>query len=165
MNILHLLLCFVVTAIGVLLLHRYSGKRLRSIELIARSRTPLTIFLYSRLLYWYVFSVMIVAFLLGMYLFSAGGNQTRQIIAYKAAGENNVPTFVVGQLSNIFLPTIFITLFISMIAIGIIGRNVLRLMPEEGKPNEQFTRFRFTFVLMTLSLILPPLAFGALLLL
>jgi hypothetical protein len=165
MNIVHLLLCFLVTAIGVLALHRYSTLRLRSIQLISGSRTALSIFLYARLVYWYIFAVMITAFLLGMYLFSAGGNETRQIIAYKSAGPDNVPTFVVGQLSNVFLPLIFITLFISMISIGLIGRNVLKQMPEDGRPGETFTRFRFTFVLMTLSLILPPLAFGALLLL
>lgn len=129
------------------------------------SRTPLLIFLYSRLIYWYIFAILISAFLIGMYQFSAGGNQTRQIIAYKSFGENNVPTFIVEKLSNIFLPLIFLTLFIAIIALGFIGKAVLKQMPESDKPDVRFTKFRFTFVLMTLSLILPPLAFGALLLL
>jgi hypothetical protein len=121
--------------------------------------------LYARVVYWYIFAILITAFLLGMALFSSDGNQTRQIIAYRSFGKDNVPTIIIEQMSNVFLPLIFVTLFTSMIALAVIGRGVLRQMPTDAKPDERFTRFRFTFVLMALSLVLPPLAFGSLLLL
>lgn len=165
MLILHYLICFLLTAMIVAVAHIYSSRNLRSIVLISSQKTALTVFLYARIVYWYIFAVLISAFLLGMALFSSNGNLTREIIAYKTFGQDNVPTFVIEQMSTVFLPLIFLTLFTAMIALGIVGRGVLRQMPEDERPDERFTRFRFTFVLMALSLVLPPLAFGSLLLL
>lgn len=163
--ILQYIVCFLITAILVGIIHRYSSRNLRSILLIATQRTVLSIFLYARFIYWYIFAILISAFLLGMALFSSNGNATRDIIAYKSFGHDNVPTFVIEKMSAAFIPLIFITLFTALIALAIVGRGVLKQMPQDERPDERFTRFRFTFVLMALSLVLPPLAFGSLLLL
>ncbi|MBS1903155.1 MAG: hypothetical protein JSS75_05570 [Bacteroidetes bacterium] len=165
MQIGHYLICFVLTAALVVAAHVVSAKRLSTIEFLRSQPTTLRVFLYARIIYWYIFAILISAFLLGMSLFSTDGNLTRQIIAYRSFGKDNVPTLVIEQMSTVFLPLIFLTLFTSMIALAVLGRNVLRQMPTDEKPDERFTRFRFTFVLMALSLVLPPLAFGSLLLL
>lgn len=165
MQILHYLICFGFTAALVVAIHQFSSRKLAGIDLIRGQHTALTVFRFARLIYWYIFAILISAFLLGMALFSSNGNLTREIIAYKSFGKDNVPTLVIEQMSTVFLPLIFLTLFTSMIALAIVGRGVLRQMPEEGKPDERFTRFRFSFVVMALSLVLPPLAFGSLLLL
>ncbi len=159
-----LLLCFGVPALLVGLYNRFSYLKLKENLFIQRSPTWFKVFIYSRLIYWYIFAVMITAFLTAMVMFNANGNQTRQIIAYKHAGIENIPAFIIGgQISTIFLPLIFITLFVAMVALGVIGKAVLKQMPEEGRLEERFTRFRFTFVLLSLSLVLPPLLFGSLL--
>ncbi len=165
MSAVYFTLCFGLTALIVAIVHFYSARRLQAISFVHEQQVALRTFLYARIVYWYIFAILITAFLLGMVLFSSDGNQTRQIIAYRSFGKDNVPTIIIEQMSNVFLPLIFATLFTSMIALAIIGRGVLRQMPTDAKPGEQFTRFRFTFVLMALSLVLPPLAFGSLLLL
>ena len=161
----HLVLCFGLPLLLVYAIHRYSFTRLKQIPLTAITQTSLQYFVYSRALYWYIFGVLITAFLLGMFLFSSGGNLTRSLIAFRTYGTDNVPTFIIEKLSNILLPLIFVTLFISIISLGFIGRTVLKQIMENGSLDERFTRFRFTFFLMALSLIIPPHAFGSLLLL
>jgi hypothetical protein len=163
MEIFQIILCFVIPAIIVFFIQRFSMSKLRPNEFILQTPKPFFVFSSARLLYWYIFAVMIMAFLLAMLLYSGNGNETRQMIAYKTT--TGAPVFILEQASVIFLPLIFITLFTAMVALAVIGRSVLKQMPEEGKPTERFTRFRFTFVLMALSLIIPPLAFGSLLLL
>lgn len=163
MDVFYLISCFTIPAIIVYFIQRFSMSKLKGNEFIQQTPKPFFVFSASRLLYWYIFAVMIGAFLLAMALYQGNGNETRQMIAYKTT--TGAPIFILEQASVIFLPLIFITLFTAMIALAIIGRSVLKQMPEEGKPTERFTRFRFTFVLMALSLIIPPLAFGSLLLL
>lgn len=165
MRIDHLALCFGLPLLFVYTINRYSFNKLKQISLTVSSPIPLQFFVYSRVLYWYVFGVLVTAFLLGMSLFSSGGNLTRSLIAFRTYGTDNVPTFIIEKLSNVLLPLIFVTLFISIISLGFIGRNVLKQIMENGSLDERFTRFRFTFFLMALSLIIPPLAFGSLLLL
>ena len=165
MRIDHLALCFGLPLLFVFPIHRTSFSRLKQISLTASSQIPLQFFVYSRVLYWYIFGVLTSAFLLGMFLFSSGGNLTRSLIAFRTYGTDNVPTFIIGKLSNVLLPLIFMSLFISIISLGFIGRKVLKQIMDKGSIDERFTRFRFTFFLMALSLIIPPLAFGSLLLL
>jgi hypothetical protein len=124
----------------------------------------LTTFLISRLIYWIGFGILTAAFLLAIVQFGVNGQQTREMIAKSVQTPDGAANFLLSELSNYFLPIIFISLFIAVLALGIIGRKVVKMLPEEGKPGEEFTKFRFTFVLMALSLVFPPLAFGSLLL-
>ncbi len=165
MRIDHLALCFVVPLLLVFTINRYSFNRLKKISLAASSHILLQTFVYSRALYWYFFGVLISAFFLGMFLFSSGGNLTRSLIAFRTYGIDNVPTFIIEKLSTFLLPMIFITLFTSIASLGFLGQKVLKQIMKKGSLDERFTRFRFTFFMMALSLIIPPLAFGSLLLL
>ena len=164
MQILQIVICFGLPSLLIYFIQRVSMSKLKANPFITESPRAFSVFSSARLLYWLIFGFMITAFLLAMILYGGDGNETRQMIAYKSHSAD-IPTFVLEQATVIFLPLIFITLFTAMIALAVIGRSVLKQMPEEGKPGEVFTRFRFTFVLMALSLIIPPLAFGSLLLL
>jgi hypothetical protein len=124
----------------------------------------LTIFLISRLIYWIGFGILIAAFLLAVIQSGSGGEQTRGLIARAVATGDGTAKFILSDLSNYLLPLIFASLFVAVIALGMIGRKVVILLPEDGKPGIEFSRFRFTFVIMALSLIFPPLLFGSLLL-
>ena len=132
--------------------------------MIIISPKPLNVFLISRLIYWVGFGILTVAFLLAIIQSGSGGEQTRGLIARSANTGDRTANFILSDMSNYLLPLIFISLFIAVIALGLIGRKVVTLLPEEEKPGIEFSRFRFTFVLLALSLIFPPLLFGSLLL-
>ena len=165
MRIEYLLICTVVPFALSLWLTRISSSRLRRNDMTNISLKVLNLFLIFRLIYWIGFGILIAAFLLAIIQSGGGGEQTRNLIAHSQVGGDRTANFLLSEMSNYFLPVIFISLFISVIALGIIGRKVVVLLPQDKKPGEEFTRFRFTFVLMALSLIIPPLIFGSLLLL
>jgi len=164
MRIEYLLLCTILPIIIALFLSRVSAKRLQQNMMINISTKPLTIFLVSRLVYWIGFGILTAAFVLALVQSGSGGEQTRGLIASSAAAGDNTAKFILSDMSNYLLPLIFVSLFVAVFALGLIGRKVVTLLPEDGKPGIEFTRFRFTFVLMALSLIIPPLLFGSLLL-
>lgn len=124
----------------------------------------LNIFLISRFIYWIGFGILTAAFLLALIQSGSGGEKTRGLIARSINMGDQTANFILSDMSNYLLPLIFISLFIAVIALGMIGRKVVTLLPEDGRPDEKFTRFRFTFVVMALSLMIPPLLFGSLLL-
>ncbi len=142
-----------------------SLRRLRKNALISISKNALNVFLIFRLFYWIGFGILICAFLLAIIQSRANGEQTRMIIARSVKTGDGTANFLLAEMSTYFLPVIFVSLFIAVIALAVIGRKVVTLLPEDGKPSQEFTRFRFTFVMMACSLIAPPLAFGSLLLL
>ena len=165
MKIILFIICtFIPTGIA-LFLSRISTRKLRANALIGISRRPLTIFLVSRLIYWIGFGILTAAFLLAIVQFGRSGQETRALIAQSVQTSDGIANFFLSEMSNYFLPIIFASLFIAVIALAIIGRKVVTMLPEDKKPGEEFTKFRFTFVLMALSLIIPPLLFGSLLLL
>lgn len=165
MRIDYLLICIFVPVIISGWLTRVSKNNLSKHELILLSKNALYVFLIFRLLYWIGFGVLICAFILALLQTGSGGEQTRGIIARSLTTGDGTANFLLSQMSIYFLPAIFISLFVSVIALAIIGRKVVTLLPQESKPGREFTRFRFTFVIMACSLIAPPLAFGSLLLL
>lgn len=141
-----------------------SKNNLNKHALIILSKKALTIFLIFRLIYWIGFGILICAFVLALLQTGSGGEQTRGIIARSLTTGDGTANFLLSQMSVYFLPVIFISLFISVIALGIIGRKVVTLLPQGSKPGQEFSRFRFTFVILACSLIAPPLLFGSLLL-
>ncbi len=141
-----------------------SNKHLKRNTLISISTKTLNLFLATRLVYWIGFGILIAGLLLGV-IQTGGGEQARTLIARSVKIGDGTTNFLLADMSNYFLPIIFLSLFVSVIALAIIGRKVVKLLPENDKPGEEFTRFRFTFVIMASSLIAPPLAFGSLLLL
>ncbi|MDP4220374.1 MAG: hypothetical protein Q8916_09555 [Bacteroidota bacterium] len=165
MRIDYLLGCILLPLIVSIILTRISMHRLRSNALISRSARSLNVFLVFRFIYWVVFGILISAFLLAIIQTGAGGEQTRAIIARASKTGDGTANFLLSEMSNYFLPAVFVSLFIAVLALGVIGRNVVKLLPEDRRPGEEFSRFRFTFVMMASSLIAPPLAFGSLLLL
>jgi hypothetical protein len=164
MKIEYLLLCTVVPIVISLLLSRISASRLRSNAMINISLRSLTIFLISRLIYWIGFGILTAAFILALIQSGSGGEQTRGLIARSVATADGTAKFILSDMSNYLLPLIFVSLFVAVIALGMIGRKVVTLLPEDGKPGVEFSRFRFTFVMLAMSLIFPPLLFGSLLL-
>jgi len=164
MGIILFLICTVIPALLSVMLSRFSAHRLRNNSLISISRQPLTVFLVSRLIYWIGFGILTAAFLLAIVQFGVNGQQTRELIAKSVQTADGTANFLLSEMSNFLLPVIFLSLFIAVLALGMIGRKVVKMLPEDKNPGEEFTRFRFTFVLMALSLIIPPLIFGSLLL-
>lgn len=142
----------------------YSYKRLITNKLFSLSVTTLRIFIISRAAYYFVFTLMICAFFLAIMVFGVSGEQARLLIA-TAPKELNASTLILSQWGNWMLPVLFVTMFISIFSLGQLGRLVLRSIPEEGAPGKEYSMFRFTFVILALSLIIPPLAFASLLLL
>ena len=132
--------------------------------MVTISENALNIFLIFRLLYWIGFGILFCAFSLAIIQSGANGEQTRSIIAHSVKTDDGTASFLLSEMSSYFLPVIFVSLFIAVIALAVIGRKVVTLLPADGKPGEEFSRFRFTFVLMACSLIAPPLFFGSLLL-
>jgi hypothetical protein len=165
MRINYLLLCTGLPLIISLLLTRISINRLYRNPMITISPASLKIFLITRLIYWIGFGILTTAFLLAMIQSGTGGEQTRALIARSHGTTTDTAKFILSEMSNYILPVIFLSLFIAVIALGLIGRAVVRKLPKDEKPGIEFTHFRFTFVLMALSLIIPPLLFGSLLLL
>ncbi|MEI8135484.1 MAG: hypothetical protein WCH46_10515 [bacterium] len=142
-----------------------SNRNLSKYPLIAQSRKSLLIFLSMRLFYWIGFGILSVAFIIAVYQYGVGGQQARELIAKGVHTSDGTANYIMSDLSNVLLPIIFASLFIAVIALGIIGRKVVTMLPEEVTPGEEFSRFRFTFVILAMSLIFPPLIFGSLLLL
>jgi hypothetical protein len=164
MKVIFFSICTIIPALLSVILSRISAKRLRTNSLIGLSRQPLTIFLISRLIYWIGFGMLTAAFLLAILQFRTGGQAAREMIARSVRTPDGAANIILSEMSNFLLPVIFISLFIAVLALGIIGRKVITMLPQDKSPSEEFTRFRFTFVLMALSLIIPPLMFGSLLL-
>ncbi len=164
MKIINLFLCIVLPGGISFWLSRISTHRLRKNAMVTISPKTLTVFIISRFIYWFGFGILIAAFLLAINQFGANGAQTRENISRGVVAGDGTANFLLSEMSNYFLPVIFASLFIAVIGLAIIGRKVVVLLPEDKKPGEEFTRFRFTFVLMALSLIIPPLIFGSLLL-
>jgi hypothetical protein len=158
-------ICTLIPTAISLWLSRFSAKKLRNNSLISLSRQPLVVFLVSRLIYWIAFGILTASFLLAIIQYGVSGQQTREMIARSVKTPDGTVNFLLSEMSNYILPIIFISLFIAVIALGLIGRKVVTMLPQDKNPGEEFTRFRFTFVLMALSLIFPPLIFGSLLLL
>ncbi len=165
MRIDFLLICILLPLSLSMWVTIVSLRRLRKNALISISKNALNVFLIFRLFYWIGFGILICAFLLAIIQSGANGEQTRMIIARSVKTGDGTANFLLAEMSTYFLPVIFVSLFIAVIALAVIGRKVVTLLPEDGKPSQEFTRFRFTFVMMACSLIAPPLAFGSLLLL
>jgi hypothetical protein len=132
--------------------------------MISISQSALNVFLLSRLVFHLGFGMLIVTFLFAIVAYGLSGEETRLMIA-TAPEAANVPTLILSSWSNVILPMLFLSIFIALGALGVIGKKALQLMPREGKPGVEFSGFRFTFLMMSMSLIMPPLVFGSLLLL
>jgi len=142
----------------------WSRRQLQEKPMIAMSETALKIFLISRLVFHIAFGILIVTFLFAIVYFGMTGEETRLLIATSPTAAN-VPTLILSGWSTVLLPLIFLSIFVSLFALGVIGKRVLKLMPSDAKPGVEFSGFRFTFLMMAMSLILPPLVFGSLLML
>ena len=165
MRIDYLLVCILIPLLLSAWLTIISSRHLRKNAMVSISKNTLNIFLIFRLIYWIGFGILICAFILAIIQSGANGEQTRMIIARSVKTGDGTANFLLSEMSTYFLPIIFVSLFIAVIALAVIGRKVVTLLPDDGKPAQEFTRFRFTFVMMASSLIAPPLAFGSLLLL
>jgi hypothetical protein len=161
---LHMALCVGVPVLASIFFAYWSRNQLEDKPMIVMSATALKVFLISRLLFHIAFGILIVTFLFAIFYFEMTGEQTRLIIATSPTAAN-VPTRILSGWSNVLLPVIFLTIFVSLFTLGVIGRRVIKLMPSDAKPGVEFSGFRFTFLMMAMSLIIPPLIFGSLLLL
>lgn len=163
-SVLHMALCVGAPVLASVLFMLWSRKRLLERPLVAMSTTALNVFLASRLMFHMGFGILIVTFLFAIVSFDMTGEETRLVIATSPTA-SNVPTLILSGWSNVLLPVIFLTIFVSLFTLGVIGKKVLDLMPGDGKPGVEFSGFRFTFLMMAMSLIIPPLVFGSLLML
>ena len=162
-TILEIILCIGVPIVASWLFLAWSKARLEAKPMIAASETPLKIFLWSRFVFHSAFGILIATFLYAIASYGLSGEQTRLIVATAPVTED-LPIRILSDWSNIILPLLFLSIFIALFALGMIGKNVLRMMPQDGKPGVEFSGFRFTFLMMAMSLIMPPLVFGSLLL-
>jgi hypothetical protein len=160
----HVILSIALSLLVAVGLSVYSYKRLIVNKFFSLSATTLRIFIISRAAYYFVFILMICAFFLAILVFGVSGEQARLLIA-TAPKELNASTLILAEWGNWMLPVLFVTMFISIFSLGQLGRLVLGSIPEEGAPGKEYSLFRFTFFLLALSLIVPPLIFASLLLL
>jgi hypothetical protein len=142
----------------------YTYKRLKVNRFFSLSLRSLGIFIISRGIYFFVFTLMICAFFLGIVVFGVSGEAARLLIA-TAPKELNASTLILAEWSNWMLPVLFLTIFTAIITLAQMGRLVLRTIPDEGAPAQEYGGFRFTFFMLALSLMMPPLIFASLLLL
>jgi hypothetical protein len=163
-NALHMALCVGVPVLASIFFAYWSRNNLEEKPMIVMSATALKVFLISRLLFHIAFGILIVTFLFAIVYFDMTGEQTRLLIATSPTTAN-VPTQILSGWSNVLLPVIFLAIFVSLFTLGVIGRRVIKLMPTDAKPGVEFSGFRFTFLMMAMSLIIPPLIFGSLLML
>lgn len=160
----HVILSIALSLLIAVGLSLYSYKRLLANKFFSLSVTTLRIFIISRAVYYFVFTLMICAFFLAIMVFGVSGEHARLLIA-TAPIELNASTLILAEWGNWMLPVLFATMFISIFSLGQLGRLVLQNIPEEGAPGKEYGLFRFTFFLLALSLIVPPLIFASLLLL
>ncbi|HEY6172736.1 MAG TPA: hypothetical protein VIX80_10800 [Candidatus Kapabacteria bacterium] len=160
----HVILSVAISLLIAVGLSLYSYKRLSANKFFSLSLTTLHVFIISRAAYYFVFTLMICAFFLAIIVFGVSGEQARLLIA-TAPKELNASTLILAEWGNWMLPVLFVTMFIAIFSLGQLGRLVLRSIPEEGAPGKEYGLFRFTFFLLALSLIVPPLVFASLLLL
>lgn len=163
-NYLHIILSIAISLVISFALSLYAYKRLRANPFFMYSLTTLRVFIFSRAVYYFVFILMICAFFWAIILFDVSGEQARLLIA-TAPKELNASTLILAEWGNWMLPVLFVTMFVSIFSLGQLGRLVLANIPEEGAPGKEYGVFRFTFFILALSLILPPLVFASLLLL
>lgn len=163
-NSFHIIPCILLPLIVSVLFTISSHRTLRTNPLVNISMRALLVFQLSRALYIFTFGILIAALILGMILFGEGGERTRQVIALAPPENYNAASLILAGWSNILLPLIFSSIFIALISLGYIGKQVLNRFPVDGKPGREFSGFRFTFFLMAISLMLPPLVFASLLL-
>lgn len=161
---LQIALCVGLPTLASVLFMMWSRRKLLARPMIEMSVTPLAVFLASRLVFHIAFGILIVTFLFAIIQYGLSGEETRLIIATSPV-TTNTATRILSAWGNVIIPLLFLSIFVSLISLAIIGRNALRLMPSEGKPGAEFSGFRFTFLMMAMSLIMPPLVFGSLLLL
>jgi hypothetical protein len=160
----HIALCLGIPVLASVSFYSWSRRKLSTNPMISISQKALQVFLLSRLIFHSAFGILIVTFLFAIIHYGMSGEETRLVIATSPTYANFAIT-ILSSWSNVILPVLFASIFVSLFALGTIGKNALRLMPQEGKPGAEFSGFRFTFLLMAMSLILPPLVFGSLLLL
>lgn len=163
-TLLNISMCVGIPVLASALFLFWSRKRFLENPMVTISPSALNIFLVSRLVFHIAFGVLIVTFLFAIIHYGMSGEETRLIIATSPV-TTNAATIILSSWSNVILPILFASIFVALFALGAIGKNALRLMPQEGKPGAEFSGFRFTFLMMAMSLILPPLVFGSLLLL
>jgi hypothetical protein len=132
--------------------------------LVSISTAALRLFEFSRGLYFFSFGSLIAAFILAIILYGVSGEQTRRIVASAHPENYNAASLILSDWSNFLLPITFISLFVALFSLGYIGKRVLNTFPTDGQPGKAFSAFRFTFFLMAVSLIVPPLLFASLLL-
>lgn len=161
---LYTALCIGIPILASVMFAFWSKRHLEAKPMIAMSAKPLNVFLISRLVFHIAFGILIVTFLFAIIHFGLTGEETRLIIATSPSAAN-VPTMILSRWGNVLIPTVFASIFVALFTLGMIGKNVLRLMPSDAKPGVEFSGFRFTFLMMAMSLIVPPLVFGSLLLL
>lgn len=163
-NIFHIVLCISIPLCFTAFFTIYSYRKLSQNPLINLSKFALVTFELSRAFYFVAFGILIVAFILGIILYDVGGEQTRRIVASSRSENYNSASLILSDWSNVLLPIIFVSIFVALFSLGYIGKLVLNTFPTDGKPGKEFSGFRFTFFLMTISLMIPPLLFASLLL-
>jgi hypothetical protein len=160
----YITLCVGIPALAAILFAFWSNAHLQKKPMIAMSATALKVFLITRLVFHIAFGILIVTFLFAIIHFGMTGEETRLLIATSPAA-SNVPTLILSGWSNVLLPVLFAAIFVALFSLGVIGKKALQLLPSDAKPGVEFSGFRFTFLMMAMSLIIPPLIFGSLLLL
>jgi hypothetical protein len=164
-NYFDLAVCIAVPATFAVWFTMNTYKRLTTNHFFNRSLRALRTFLYSRAIYVFLLGMMTLAFLYGIIRFGKGGEETRHLIATAASRFQNTPTLILSGWSHVVLPFVFLTIFLAIGSLGYMGRLVLRDVPAGERPGGEYGGFRFTFFMLALSLMLPPLIFGSLLML
>jgi hypothetical protein len=135
---------------------------LRRDQLLGLSPVALRIFIISRLVFWFAFGILVVAFAFALTQSNATGEQTRVLIA-QGSQTLGIYERVIGKWGIVLVPLSMISIFVSLIGLFLMGKAGLRLLPDEETPGPEFYKARARFFFLGFSLMLPPLLFSLLL--
>jgi hypothetical protein len=141
---------------------RNAYRRLSQDPLLGKSALLVRVFIFSRLIYWFAFGLLLTAFLLAFAFSGLSGEGTRALLLLP---DSRYP--VSGWMKPIAeviefwrFPIVIVSLFgilTSVAALFLIGRGALKQIPENESPNVEFLRARARFFFLGLSLMAPPL--------
>ncbi len=141
---------------------RSTYRRLSRDSLLGTSQPLVRIFIFSRLIYWFAFGLLLTAFLLAFAFSGLGGEGTRALLLlpdsrFPVSGWMKPIAEVIEYWRFPIVIVSLIAILTSVAALFLIGRRALKHMPENEGPNAEFLRARARFFFLGLSLMAPPL--------
>ena len=135
---------------------------MRRDPLLSRSSSLVHLFIWSRYVYWSSFGLILSAFLVTYIATGLSGEATRNVLllqdpnAAATTWLRSIGTFIEYGRFPIVLVSL-VAILVSIVALFLIGRLALKLVPDDESPSPEFLRARARFFFLGFSLMAPPL--------